>query len=228
MIPKMIVLIVIGLVAAACGFADETGIWKTSEGNFSAQIQLSPTSLSLDQLLKVQIKLTYPSAYQPNIGAIRKELLSYGGFDKPPFTMVKEIIRKPAAQPEEGILSQQLTFILSPQLPGQHFLTFPKIAFASQQGDKDQMKALVGEVFEISVTPAAVDFQAQTLAAPLMPLSQQLPITSLSATSKNIAIIKKPSAAATAHNLAVIKSRHLPWLFLWPAVGPSSLLCCCV
>ncbi len=200
-------LVVLLLALTMSVYAIET---KTPQGHFSAEVKLSPMHLQLNDLLNVEIALTFPPTYLPQIDLLRKDLFTFEGLQEPPFTLASENIAAAHLQ-EDGMNQQIITFTLAPQITGKHYLAFRKIIFHSMKNEEFPAVTLISNVFEVSVTAPPIDFNSQDLIEPLLPLSKELPVNMTMANRHKYTRNPALKAHEAAQALVTIQRKTLPW-----------------
>lgn len=177
--------------------------------SFFIEASISSDSVAIDQLITLKITLHYPLDYHPNIDLLKRRLLSYGGFNEPPFTLSQQTLHPPQKSGES--ITQQLDFILSPQLSGKHFLSPHIVQFDSSKKEGKPIE-IPSEVFIINVFIPQIAFNPQSVIEPPMPLSQELPI-SLSQENRR-RYLKNPLLvdAEIEKNKSFLKHKSFPWL----------------
>lgn len=189
--------------------------WSGSApGGFSAEITLSDTEPSLADILTVHLTLTYPPTHHPRIEALIPQLLSYDGFNEPPFHLfskVKKSSSKPSNEQPKGLLSQQLLISLSSQIPGSQFLTFHTITFEPNQSNTSKAVEIISGVFQLNITTPPLDFQPQSLMAPLLSLSKDLPISLSFQNRRKFIDNHQTLSQEFDESKAFIKAKSLPW-----------------
>lgn len=213
-----IYLILIGFISQ--GWTTEHTWVSSSPGGFSVSISISSVDISIADTLTIEATLTYPPVYQPETDAMIQQLLSYEGFDAPPFYLSQKTIRQPVKTTQQGqdLLSQHLTIALLPQLPGKHFIAFQMLTFIpSDTTSADKSIEIIPELIEVNVHIPKEDFRAAFLIAPPMTLSQDLPVTISDANRRRF--IENPEAIskAAAQSLILIHGKKLPWQII-PAI----------
>lgn len=107
---------------------------------FAIQLTITPETVALDKTVTLEANLTYQAGEQPDIDVMRENLLYSFPFPQtPPFSLIKETIDLP-----------RVSFILEPQIPGEHTLSFGAIPFG-------QGKTLETEPFSIQVQEPTID-----------------------------------------------------------------------
>lgn len=189
--------------------------WAGSSGkNFTASISMPATTIGIQEILAIQLTLTYPQTTHPRIDELRQNLLAFEGRGSPPFALLEEIKLNPQQTEENFILTQKMIFYLSPQIPGKHFLTFDRIAFDSTSETKTPFAEILSDVFEINVTIPAIDFNPQNLIASPMPLTQELLITIDSENKRKILKNDQQIAQESVKGVKSISHKALPWQIL--------------
>jgi hypothetical protein len=195
------------------GYAAEETSWQGSlpEG-FSSTISVSSSDISIGDKLTIETALTYPTSYQPEPDAMIQQLLSYGGFDAPPFYLVQRDIGQPVKAPQQGqdLTSLKFSVVLAPQLPGKHYIAFQTIPFTAE-ADSGKSKEIIPGLFEINVHIPKDNFQSAFLITPPMPLSQDLPVTISAANRLQFIENEQEISKASAQTLDIIHSKKLPW-----------------
>lgn len=192
--------------------SDQSLSWKgKAPGGFSAVMTISPHQLNFDQSLIVQLTLTYPNTHKPQWKVLVPHLLSNDSFGAPSFSLISQKLenQKPETA-SDNTSSQQLTLILSPQIPGTHYLTFYDIPFIPSSA-KEKKGEIVSGIIPIQVNASSADFNPALVIAPLMPLSKDLPISITTSNNRKFITNSSLIKEATAHNLDTLHSKSIPW-----------------
>ncbi|HEV8052769.1 MAG TPA: hypothetical protein VGP47_09755 [Parachlamydiaceae bacterium] len=194
-----------------CVEADEP---KPSD--FTVDSTISSDAIGITQNLTLQMTLTFPSAYHPNIDRIRGGLVQNAGLYEPPFAVVGDKVHPP--QEIKGITTQQLEFILSPQIIGKHYLSAHLIQFDphSKEGKK---VVVASDVFTIDVSSPKVDVNLKSLIEPPMPMSMELPIALSQANRRAYFNNQELLNEEAEKNVSFINSRAFPWLAITAAMA---------
>jgi hypothetical protein len=198
------------ILATTFGFS-ETVSWQEQKGDFSAKVEIPSTTLTIDDLIQINLTLNYPETHHPNLNAIRRNLIAYYGLDTPPFVVFKEKIDPPITK-NQGLIQQNLTFYLLPQLPGEHYLTLQKISFDANKDSKEESVDLFSDVFSINVEIPKFDFQPAILIAPFMELSEQPPVLMSFENKRRFLYNPQMIQDEIAANLSLLKAKNLPWI----------------
>lgn len=164
-------------------FSQQASWEGSAPGGFSAKITVSSTELSISDPLTIQMSLSFPPTHHPNTDVLIPHLLTYDGFDEPPFYLLKKIEISPQKTTNDlpqGLASTHVTITLAPQTPGKHFLTFYKIPFEPNSKDSsDKSIDIISGIFNINILIPPLDFQPLSVMAPPMSLTQKPPISLL-------------------------------------------------
>lgn len=191
---------------------DKSISWQGSApGGFAASIDVNSNHLSLDQLLIIHLTLTFPPTHQPQLETLIPRLLSYSGFGAPPFTLKSQQLDPKTPPDALNKVSQQLTIILSPQIPGMHYLTFYEIPFVSTSAKNDETIKIVSGIVSVEVNMPPSELNPALIMAPPMPLSSDLPIA-ISTLNRRAFITNADLAnEAAAYNTNALHSKAIPW-----------------
>lgn len=154
-------------------FSSKNHLIGTDKG-FSADISFSESRLALNENLSVNVRLSFPDNFHPNIEEMKSELLAYNGFYPPPFHLVKTDIKN--REKIGNILVQEIIFTLSPQIPGKHRITFQLIKFESDVKEEKPVFILT-DIFDVEFTVSKTSFDTNDLISPPMNFSKNFPVT---------------------------------------------------
>lgn len=183
-------------------FLIEAISWKGNAGdNFSVEIEISTTTLNIDQTLDLTIHFNYPDGYNVNLDKVRADLLQYSGLTEPPFSLVSEKI--------EG---KTLFIRLEPMLAGIHFLSLYDIEFNHKDSEKHPPVVIFSNIFQIEtiLPPAEKNFNGWIY--PLLSLSKRYPVTITP--DNRIALLENPLLLEKEEqkNESIIQQKTFPWL----------------
>ncbi len=128
--------------------------------DFSAEVALSSTKTSLLEPLKVELTLTYPKEYHPDLDALRSHLAKH-------FILLTEKISEPI--PKNNALSQTLAWTLASETPGPKMVTFYNIPFLAE-GKKPV--ELISDLYPVEIFLPKVDLDYTGELAPLSTFSK--------------------------------------------------------
>lgn len=195
------------------GFCKEP---EPQPSEFSVETAISSDTLDINQQLILQMTITYPSTYHPNIDLIRRRLVQNAGLYEPPFALAKDEVHP--RQETKGIMKQQIDFILSPQTVGKHNLSAGLIQFDpnSKGGKKVD---IASDLFTIDVNSSKVEVNLHSLIEPPMTFSTELPIVISQGNRR--AHINNPLLLneEAEKNAEFIKSKAIPWLAMTAALA---------
>lgn len=147
--------------------------WRAADKNgFDVVVEIPKTKLSILDNVIVNITLTYPETYNFFPEVLRMHLLYHSAFSISPFTIAKENFSK--VETKDGLNTQQLQFILDPQVEGTHSLSFLDIPFETIDSKKDKKVVILSDIFTIEVaknTPTS----SLSLETPLLTFSESFP-----------------------------------------------------
>jgi len=192
---------------------DQSISWQgKAPGGVSASMAVFPNQINIDQSLTVQLTLTFPATHRPQWKVLVPHLLSYEGFGAPPFTLITQNLEPQTPKASlDNTLSQQLTLILSPQMPGTHNLTFYEIPFIPNSTKEGETIAIVSGIVPIEVTVSPTKFNPALIVAPPMSLSSDLPIA-ISTSNRRAYITNVHLASeAVAYNFNALHNKAIPW-----------------
>ena len=159
-----------------CGTAE---IIRKGQGDFSVSITVNPTTIPIDQLLSVVIKVTYPEGFRLNEDLLKERMLESLNLVSKHIELVSETVSNPT-KVKEKVLSQNIVYKLQPLISGNYFLNLLTIPFESN----DNKIEIVGDLIPITITlPYEEPKKIQQYASPLMPFSKG-PIMNLSAENR--------------------------------------------
>ncbi len=181
---------------------------KELSGGFSAQIDIPTTSITVEDLLPITLTLSYPETHTPDLDTIRMNLLKYVGLSEPPFALVDEKIK------QEGKKKLKATFILEPQVASLQFISLYNIPFLSNDGNPEQTKNIVSDIFQVEVALPKVEKDFYGLSYPLLPLTEQFPISLSSSNRKHLIESKERFEENAQKSAQIIKNRTFPWASL--------------
>lgn len=188
-------------------FSDE----KISEDSFVVETAISKHHIAINEDLSLNVILRYPENFQPQINLMQRRLTHYSGLYEPPFTLIQTIDHP--IQKNGNLITQEITFILSPQTIGKHFLSLNLVSFSSNSKEKRTIE-IPSEVFSIEVYLPQITFDLNAFIEPPMKLTKELPITISQKNDKNYLKNKSLIFLETEKNKSFIKSRSIPWFSL--------------
>jgi hypothetical protein len=183
--------------------------WRNEgKSGFSASATFSKDTLSLLDHLRVELTLTYPETYHPNIGEIRIHLFQNIGMDAAPFAPESDQASVPNKL-KEGVLAQTLTFLLVPQRTGTHALTFFDIPFEPNESSGGNQVIVMSGIAMIKVTSPLGLSNSTNYEPPLMTLSPSFPIDLTPSNKVQLALKTEQEAK---RNLTLLNEKTIPWL----------------
>ncbi len=178
--------------------------WEGKSGNqFSARIDLSAKTLSLDEPLTVTATLQFPADYSVDIDSLRINLLKFAGLSEPPFALLSE-------KEEEIPGGKKVTFTLDPLLDGIHFLSLYDISFTPKEANKASPVEIITDIFEVETTLPKTDQNFRGNVYPLLSLTKRFPITLSS--DNRIDFTQNPALQheENLRNEAILKEKTFP------------------
>lgn len=186
--------------------------WNGSApGGFKASIEVFSNRLNIDQLLIIQLILTFPLTHQPQWETLVPQLLAYNGFGTPPFTLKGQQLDPKNTIQDLDKVSQKLTITLTPQIPGTHYLTFYEIPFVSISTTNDETIKIISGIFPIEVNMPSSEFNPALIMAPPMPLSSELPIAISTLNRRAFLANADLGKEASAYNTNTLRNKAIPW-----------------
>lgn len=184
------------------------GCCNALEEKFSVELTPLKKTILITETVTIRLVLKYPEGYQPDIDSFRKQLVDYSGFGPPRFSLVQET-SAPAAHLANHLMEKEVVFMLSPQIPGEYFLTPERISFISHlPADSPRVFAVPPIVINVNMPPILTDLEE--LIEPPLPLSTRLPI-SLSEENRYQYMLNKRLVESQASQLqALVENKTLP------------------
>lgn len=178
--------------------------WDLNELGFTIHIAISTNTMTLNDTLKLQVLVTHPSSYKGSPEEIIRQLLWHANPLEPRWNLLKRKI----VTTSKGF---QLDLELAPITSGIKELSFFNVVF---HGPENHDKVFSTPLFEIDVKPIDPLVTEMESTAPLVSLSNPLP---LEVTTANRQKINDPQrlqerAKLIEKNLAL---RSFPWTFLF-------------
>jgi hypothetical protein len=184
--------------------------WEgTASGGFKVTIETKESSVSLNDVVTINLTLNYPTDYHPNLNMIKANLLVNEGFETPPFKLLNETISPPKSKGET--LEQKMTYVLDPQIPGTHFLTFYNITFQPNEAAKNKPVDIISNVMTIQVHKAPSLTSLDEVPAPLMRLNLNPPVTLSEQNRLQYLDNSDRKEQERLRNVAIIQSKMIPW-----------------
>lgn len=181
--------------------------WEGSQpGGFSAKIVVSTQEVKLPDQLTIELELSYPEAYSIDSEALQDNLLNNQSPGKPPFTLDSI---KSASSLENGMVADTKAFALEPNLEGRFPLTFLNITFLPKDHSKKPVEIL-SDVFFVDVKLPIGKKEAEFSAAPLLDLTETLPIE-LSASMRSLRKNRENAVHEAMRVQKILDQKRLPW-----------------
>lgn len=183
--------------------------WEVKDpSGFSVKAEDPRSPLSLFDPMQIELEMTYPEDYKPDIQALKQTLRVPYGFRPFPFTLLNESIRPPEKS-AEGYLKQTITLELEPRMLGSYALSFDPIVFRSIQASSTH--TLSGGTTSITVT-LPKDFVAiHKYEPPLLPWPLQLSVDIDAKTRAERLIEEQNPGKFTKENMEQLQKKTLPW-----------------
>lgn len=178
--------------------------------DFSAQVALSTTTLNLENPLQVDLTLHFPHGYRVDVDSLARNLLKHHPLAPEPFQLLGT---KNNIEEHAGEITQQLTFLLQPEIPGHFFLSFFKISFLPENA-QGATKETISEPFELSVEP--LNMSLNTPPYSILPFSFAYPIE-LNDSNREKFRGEVQKEAARQQVVESIQAHAFPWLHLLAA-----------
>lgn len=134
--------------------------------DFSQNITLSSTRISLLEPLKIKLDLTYPNNYEPDLNTLRSHLMRQ-------FILLSEEISPPLAQ--NGNFTQTMEWSVEAQRAGKKMITLYNIPFLPK--GKGKPVELISGFYPVEVYLPKVDLSYEGELAPLRTFDKTPPIT---------------------------------------------------
>ncbi len=148
---------------------------QTAPGNFKLKISLPNDEVTLIDKVFVYVDVTYPPSYHVDLSALRSHLLFDSSFAQSSFTLIDETA-SPEKKGEDDLLTQQIVFTLSPQIPGKHHLTLLNVNFEPKDPSQNKNVEIISPIFEMNVAMPQKTELIEPLPAPLLTFSPTFPI----------------------------------------------------
>lgn len=176
--------------------------WRQiAPGGFNVEATLSANTISLTDEIKVTLAVTIPTGYTIDANALKQHLMGEGEIPDNAFRLVSQ---KTA---QEGPITI-LTFVLDPQRPGKHYLTFQDINFRASSTNHPPVDLLSG-VFTVDV--AAADLNTPLRVAGVLPLEAK-PILDLDPLNQRYLI--QQAQEEPQNNRRALMDRSFPWHYI--------------
>lgn len=183
--------------------------WKSEvKEGCSIEVMFSASSLSIDDVLKAEVTLTYPKQFHPDLHKLKQNLMKFSGLGAPPFLISSEKIDPPELMQDKK--KQKVTFTLEPQLPGDHYLTFLDVVFLPNDPKGGKKIVIISDLFPFTISMPARAIAVQDLIAPLMPLTKQQPIA-MSDENKKLLTGSSVEANEAQKNRLLLTQKAFPW-----------------
>lgn len=146
-------------------------VWsgKPKPGFFFA-VDLPQYSTSLESKAIVKVIAEMPDGYHLDREQMRRQLMDFPGYGPAPFFLVSE----EALIKEQGV--KTIIYALDPKIPGDQAMTFGLVTFLPDDRAKAPPVKLMTGVFFLKTTQAQAAEGYNGLAAPLLPLSEQIAV----------------------------------------------------
>jgi ribosomal protein S18 len=198
--------------------------WKGElEGGFAAHIHIPETAIDIDDFLEVELTLQYPTDYEPDLDAVRMNLLKHSGLSEPPFALIREKV--------ESLENEKLKiiFTLEPQLANLHFISLYNIPFAPVDNPEKEKINLYSEIFTITVSLPEIPRQFKGHPMGLLSLTERIPIAPNPETRRELLNNPDRLAKESARSQDIVAQKTLPWvqlmgLFLFALVAVAALM----
>ncbi|MBA3722014.1 MAG: hypothetical protein H0W88_06400 [Parachlamydiaceae bacterium] len=190
--------------------------WKSEHDGISVVMQLSPSTLHLNDELHLNLHLEYPSEFHFDKNQIVENLL----WSITPFQSKWRVIQEPIQTITESnnLKFADVNIILAPMQIGIQSITLLKLSFESNESNK--LIDFWSPIFKIDITPENIE--AETLAN-LFPLEPQYRVD-LTVAKRNE--LWNPANKNFANQMELTFAKHsFPWLFLLLVIlGTVSIL----
>lgn len=185
------------------------GILGAAEKGFDVNIHVEDAQISINQLLQVNLDLTFPIGYEVDIEALQENINRSSNFYEHPFS-VASINVKPIQTVSDQQASQQINMDLQPLQIGKVWLAFYDIVFLPTD-KKNKQESIVGGIYPIEVLPMQITSQDEGHLAPLLTFAKTLPAEF---DSVNLELLESPKALADQERIdqEQMKSKSFPWI----------------
>jgi hypothetical protein len=131
------------------------GWYQEADHGFSVAIEEIDRETTVLQKIPVVIRLRFPPTHRIDANKLQNQLLRYGGFGIPPWSLESVTVSSPESV-ENGLVEQKILFELRAQLTGQYPLSFFAIAFDPKNPKSGNTVEIFSKVFFIKVNPLPV------------------------------------------------------------------------
>jgi len=196
----------------ACGSIKAEISWQIKDKQgFSASATFSHESISLLDKLRINLSLTYPKTYHPNLTDIRLHLFQHIGIGEVPFALDSEQISTPEIG-KEGFLNQKISFVLVPQIPGTHALTFFEIPFDANDPKDGHRILLISGIATITVKVPSDIFDIKEYEPQLLTSSPALPIDLSPSNREQLFLNPERKEGEAKRNIELFRLKSIPWI----------------
>lgn len=195
---------------------------QSAEGGFSASAEFSNEELSVEDLLKVKLLLTYPDTYHVDVEQLQENLLRHSPLYAAPFRVLEPVSNHQVSSSDHSI-EQTLIFTLQPELPGTFSLTFYDIQFIPDVLQEKPVE-IISDIVEVKIDQPSAEGVQFIKPRPLLTLSPALPIQISEANQRNILESKERQQAAERYNHEIMQQSSIPWLEILLVFLVSALL----
>jgi hypothetical protein len=183
--------------------------WHTeAPDNFSFNVNIPHSHVSLGDTFEVDVKITYPDTYTFDEEKLKSHLLSHNTFKAAPFTLISSTTNTDKV---DSIITQNIQFRLQSQVNGLFYLSFYSIHF-DPRNSTDKPVVLISNLFEIKVDQPNIDRTIPLVSRNvLLPLSDSPPIE-MDENNRNMLLVNPKSQIAEAQrNIEIANKSTLPW-----------------
>lgn len=182
-------------------------LWqKEAPGGFSATVKYLQDPIELTDLLPVHLTLHYPSTHQIDIKSLQYHLLQHAGVGVAPFILDH-------VDEKSTDIETDITFWLDPQVIGKQDFSFWNIPFHPKDKSDTKQVTILSDVFSIEIkTPPKTTLDP--LIAPLLPLSQVLPIDLTPENRRRYLANPQINQEEAQRNVKILREHEFSWLGL--------------
>jgi hypothetical protein len=170
-------------------------------GYFGIEMNLSAKEIAIDQVMKVELTLTYPPGYQPDFDLLQKNISRSSNFYGHPFALNDITVDDPKTI--EGSMVSHVSLELQPIHIGPSLFTLYDLVFTNK--DTKKSGSVVTPVVAVNVLPIQAPPQFEGHLSPLLTFAKTYPLELDAQNEVN-------AAGNDEEDLAQIHKKQLPWI----------------